>query len=86
MNFRPRPDRLLDTWVTTYQFVCFPIFGISPVRRSAYIVIDRHRLGYLNAIEKLNCVYCASCGHDVDLRGRLGARYDDTQQSVTAVG
>jgi hypothetical protein len=23
-------------------------------------VIDRHRLGYLNAIEKLNCVYCGS--------------------------
>ena len=26
--------------------------------RGQYIVIDRHRLKYLNAIEKLNCVYC----------------------------
>jgi hypothetical protein len=28
------------------------------VRRSQYIVIDRHHVAYLNAIEKLNCVYC----------------------------
>ena len=27
-------------------------------KRDDYIAIDRHRLGYLNAIEKLNCVYC----------------------------
>ena len=26
--------------------------------RSQYIVIDRNRLGYLNWIEALNCVYC----------------------------
>jgi hypothetical protein len=28
------------------------------VRRRDYIVIDRHKLAYLNAIEKFNCVYC----------------------------
>jgi len=28
------------------------------VRRSAYIVIDRKHLAYLNSIEKLNCMYC----------------------------
>jgi hypothetical protein len=52
------PIALLDLWITVYQTVCFPIYGIARVRRSAYIVIDRHHLAYLNAIEKLNCVYC----------------------------
>jgi hypothetical protein len=28
------------------------------VKRADYFVIDRHLLSYLNAIEKLNCVYC----------------------------
>jgi hypothetical protein len=34
------------------------MYGISRVRRSAYIVIDRQHLAYLNGIEKLNCMYC----------------------------
>jgi hypothetical protein len=28
------------------------------VSRGKYIVIDRQHLAYLNAIEKLNCMYC----------------------------
>jgi hypothetical protein len=52
------PIAILDIWISIYQFVCFPLFGISRVRRRDYIVIDRHRLSYLNGIEKLNCVYC----------------------------
>ncbi|NOZ24660.1 MAG: hypothetical protein GXO94_00985 [Nitrospirae bacterium] len=49
---------ILDSFVSTYQFVCFPVYGIPKVKRGDYIVIDRHELKYLNAIEKLNCVYC----------------------------
>lgn len=52
------PIALLDLWVSVFQGVCFRIFGIARVRRSKYIVVDRHHLAYLNAIEKLNCVYC----------------------------
>lgn len=52
------PLVLLDLWFTTYQFICFPIYGIPKVPRSKYFVIDRHHLAYLNGIEKLNCVYC----------------------------
>ena len=48
----------LDAWVTLYQWSCFPIYGVARVRRGRYFVIDRHRLPYLNAIEKVNCVYC----------------------------
>ena len=52
------PIVLLDAWVTAYQWLCFPLFGIRKVVRRQYIVIDRHKLAYLNWIEKLNCVYC----------------------------
>lgn len=48
------PALILDLFVTLYQRICFPIYRIERVRRSDYIVIDRHRLGYLNLIEKLN--------------------------------
>ncbi len=52
------PIALLDLWLSIYQGLCFPVYGIAHVRRSTYIVIDRHHLAYLNGIEKLNCVYC----------------------------
>ena len=52
------PIVLLDLSLSAYQWICFSAWGIARVSRREYIVIDRHRLGYLNAIEKLNCVYC----------------------------
>jgi len=42
-----------------YQATCFPIYGISRVRRSDYIVFDRRHLAYLNFIEKFDCLYCS---------------------------
>jgi hypothetical protein len=52
------PFVLLDLMVVIYQAVCFPVYGIAKVRRADYVFIDRHQLGYLNALQKLNCVYC----------------------------
>jgi hypothetical protein len=52
------PIALLDFWMSVYQAICFRVYGIARVRRSSYVVIDRQHLAYLNAIEKLNCVYC----------------------------
>jgi len=52
------PLALLDLWVTIYQQICFRVYGIALVRRSDHVVIDRQHLGYLNLIEKINCVYC----------------------------
>jgi hypothetical protein len=49
---------VLDAWVTAYQWTCFPVYGIPRVARHRYFVIDRHKLAYLNGIEKVNCVYC----------------------------
>ena len=53
------PLVLLDLFVTVYQAVCFPVYGIPKVRRRDYLVFDRHHLAYLNALEKLNCAYCS---------------------------
>jgi hypothetical protein len=53
------PLLMLDLCVSFYQFTCFPIYGITKVRRSDYIVFDRQQLGYLNFIEKFHCTYCA---------------------------
>jgi hypothetical protein len=55
------PFVLLDLFVTLYQAICFPVYGIAKVRRRDHIVIDRHRLAYLNGLQKLNCVYCGYC-------------------------
>jgi hypothetical protein len=52
------PIAILDAAFTLYQWICFPVYGIARVRRGTYLVIDRQHLAYLNAIEKLNCVYC----------------------------
>jgi len=52
------PLLLLDLSVWLYQLVCFSVWGIGRVRRADYIRLDRRHLAYLNAIEKLNCVYC----------------------------
>jgi len=53
------PLALLDLFVSVYQAVCFPVYGIEKVRRADYFVFDRHHLAYLNALEKLNCAYCS---------------------------
>jgi len=52
------PCVILDIAVTVYQFICFPIYGIPFARRRDYVVIDRQHLGYLNWLEKMNCMYC----------------------------
>ena len=53
------PFALTDLFVSLYQAVCFPVYGIPKARRQDYIAIDRNKLRYLNAIEGLNCMYCS---------------------------
>jgi hypothetical protein len=53
------PLLLLDRMVTLYQYTCFPIYDIPHVKRSDYLVFDRHHPAYLNLLEKLNCCYCS---------------------------
>ncbi len=50
---------LVDLFLTVYQWLCFPVYGIPRVRRSEHLVFDRAELPYLNLIERLNCAYCS---------------------------
>lgn len=52
------PLAMLDLLALLFVHVAFPVYGIPKVRRSDYVVVDRHHLAYLNLIEKMNCVYC----------------------------
>ncbi len=52
------PLALLDLGVWLYLRVCFPAWGMERARRADYVIVDRHRLAYLNGIEKLNCAFC----------------------------
>lgn len=53
------PLLILDLFISTYQIICFPLFGIPRVKRSSYIIFDRAHLAYLNLFEKINCAYCS---------------------------
>ena len=68
------PFALLDLCVSIYQAICFPVYRIPNVRRSRFIVIDRHHLKYLNSVEKLNCVYCGYAAGVIAYTGEIAAR------------
>ncbi len=68
------PAVILDLSVTIYQAICFPVYGIPKVRRKDYIVLDRHRLPYLNALQKLNCVYCGYFNGLIDYVREIASR------------
>jgi len=53
------PFALLDVSVSLYQAICFRAWRIRRVRRRDYFSLDRHKLPYLNALERLNCLYCS---------------------------
>ncbi len=53
------PFLLLDLFLTVYQGICFPIYGIPKARRSDYMTFDRGDLPYLNLLERFNCFYCS---------------------------
>ena len=68
------PALLMDAVISFFQFVCFPIYGIAKVKRSDYIILDRQYLRYLNAIEKINCMYCGYFNGVVAYTREIAAR------------
>ena len=68
------PLLILDVSLTLYQQVCFRIYGIPRVRRADYLIIDRHHLAYLNAIEKMNCIYCGYSNQLVEYAREVASR------------
>lgn len=84
------PFALLDLFVTVYQLICFPAYGIERVRRADYMIFDRHHLGYLNAVEKLNCAYCSYANGVVayarEIAGRTEKRWCPIKHARRAIG
>jgi hypothetical protein len=68
------PVALLDLWVMAYQAICFPIYKMPKVRRSDYLVFDRHHLAYLNIVEKINCAYCSYCNGAIAFMREVASR------------
>ncbi len=52
------PLVIADAWISAYQVICFPAYGIPQVKRSDYLAFDRKKLAYLNVIEAMNCEFC----------------------------
>ncbi len=53
------PAMLLDVMLFIYTNVVSRVFKFDFLPRNAYVVFDRQYLGYLNSMEKLNCMYCS---------------------------
>ncbi len=53
------PAVVLDVILFIYQQIVFRVFKFTLLKRSDYIVYDRQYLGYLNPVEKINCLYCS---------------------------
>ena len=68
------PLVVLDLWVGLYQAVCFRAWGIERVRRRPYVAIDRHKLAYLNAIEKVHCLFCSYANGVIGFVREVAAR------------
>lgn len=52
------PSIFLDICLEIYHRICFLAYGLTYIERGKYIRVDRHKLEYLNLLEKLNCIYC----------------------------
>jgi len=52
------PIAVLDLTASLFQSICFRLWGLPQVKRSTYVVMDRHRLSYLTWFQKINCIYC----------------------------
>lgn len=68
------PALIMDFFVTVYQGICFPLYGVPKVLRREHIVLDRHYLKYLNFIERLNCDYCSYVNGLASYISEIGAR------------
>ena len=53
------PAVLFDIILFAYQQIIFRVYKFEFIKRSDYMHFDHQYLGYLNPIEKLNCLYCS---------------------------
>lgn len=84
------PLVLLDIFVSLYQALCFPAYGIEKVKRGDYLIFDRGHLAYLNGLEKLNCAYCSYANGLIayvrEIAGRTEAYWCPIKHAKKAAG
>ena len=68
------PAILFDITLFLYQQIIFRIYKFEFVKRSDYILFDRQYLGYLNPIEKLNCMFCSYFNGLMHYASKLASR------------
>lgn len=52
------PIVFLDVCLEIYHTIAFPLYGLPRNVRRNYIKIDRQKLSYLSALDKVWCTYC----------------------------
>ena len=72
----------LDLFITTYQAICFPVYGVPRVARTDYIGFDRGHLAHLNVLERFNCFYCSYANGLIACVREIAAR---TEQSCCPI-
>ena len=68
------PIGLLDLAVSLYQAVCFRLWRIPAVRRSAHVSFARAELPYLNPVQRLHCGYCSYANGVLVYAAEIAAR------------
>jgi hypothetical protein len=68
------PLLVFDAFATLYQYIAFPVLGIPLVNRREYMRLDRHRLDYLNPIQKMGCTYCGYANGLLNYATQIAAR------------
>lgn len=72
------PIIIADIFIEVYHRVCFPIYGISLLKRSEYIrIFDRAKLPYLAWYEKIGCAYCGYANGWLHYASVIAARTED---------
>ena len=68
------PLAVLDASLELYHRVCFPLYGLPLVRRASYVKLDRHKLAYLTAWDRVSCLYCGYANGVLRYAAEIAAR------------
>ena len=68
------PFLVLDFFVELYHHTGFRLYGISMVKRSEYIKVDRHKLKHLSLSRKIACTYCGYTNGFLSYASEIAAR------------
>ncbi|WP_122893737.1 hypothetical protein [Arcobacter peruensis] len=71
------PAIIADIFASIYQAINFPVYKIPKVKRSKYIIIDRHHLSHLNFMEKVFCVFCGYVNGVIQYCAEIGSRTEE---------